>query len=1079
MESCPHTTMSLPIPGDFVALRARRWLVERAEWVGDRLPVVDLACLDDDAQGEPLQVLWDAEIAAAIAADDFWTTLGADGTDDAEVFAAFLRTLKWRTANAADRTLFQAPFRAGIRLEDYQLAPLAKGLQLPRVNLLIADDVGLGKTIEAGLVLRELLLRRRIDFIVVAAPPSMTIQWQDELEAKFGLTFQIVDREQLAQLRRTRGFGVNPWSTGSRFIISHRLLTDETYTAGLRMRLGEFRARSLLILDEAHHAAPASGSRYAVDSQFTRAMREIVQRFEHRLFLSATPHNGHSNSFSSLLEMLDPQRFTRGVEVRPGDLDPVMVRRLKADLRTLGKSFPERVIEPIALDGLPPETPELKLAAMLADYQELRERRLATLPASAAGQGRLVFSGLQQRLLSSVAAFAKTLALHRQTLERLRTEQATAVEEAAASFATEATLVDEDVADQEEQRLEAQLDAEDAAAVAEATLIGMQGFELQALEREVAAVQAMLEVATAAAGRGDARTNWLVRWIRANCLDGNRWNDRRLIVFTEYEDTRRWLERRLREGLAGTDRVIERIGVFSGATGSDRREAIKQAFNADPAEEPLRILICTDAAREGINLQTRCFDLLHLDLPWNPARLEQRNGRIDRKLQPAKQVFCRYFRYAQRPEDIVLEALVRKTETIERQLGSFGRVIAERVSTRLTSSGIRRGAAKDLASAIDREDDQELRGRVLAEMDPDSDRRLGRVKEEIDQLRRQLERSQKAVGVDHDQLRHVVGTALARATFDLPAAEAEPVGPVPTFLIDPHHPAFARDASWQDAFDDLRERKRRRGERPNQWRRDTPLRRIAFEPPILPDERNADHVVQVHLEHRLVRRLLGRFLSQGFQSGLNRVTVITGPGAQPRIVLIGRIALYGPGAARLHEEILPVTAIWRESERGMKPLRPLGERGEETTMDQLEDALTRGQKPSAAVVERVLSFVRQDVEDLLPTLQHRAETAVSKAAAMLADRGREEAKSLTDLLTQQRRRIQQTEASYDDRQTELDFKEELERRQRRADRRAWLERLERLERELKTEPARVEEAYTIKARRLEPVGLVYLWPVTG
>ena len=260
----------------------------------------------------------DAEIAAEVAADDSWTALGADGSDDAEVFAAFLRTLKWRTASAADRTLFQAPFRAGIRLEDYQLAPLAKGLQLPRVNLLIADDVGLGKTIEAGLVLRELLLRRRIDFIVVAAPPSMTLQWQDELEAKFGLTFQIVDRERLAQLRRTRGFGVNPWSTGSRFIVSHRLLTDETYTAGLRMRLGEFRARSMLILDEAHHAAPASGSRYAVDSQFTRAMREIVQRFEHRLFLSATPHNGHSNSFSSLLEMLDPQRFTRGVEVASG-----------------------------------------------------------------------------------------------------------------------------------------------------------------------------------------------------------------------------------------------------------------------------------------------------------------------------------------------------------------------------------------------------------------------------------------------------------------------------------------------------------------------------------------------------------------------------------------------------------------------------------------------------------------------------------------------------------------------------------------------------------------------------------------
>ena len=117
--------------------------------------------------------------------EDPWAQIGRDGTDDAALFAAFLRTLKWRTATAADKNLFQAPFRAGIRLDAYQLSPLEKALRLPRVNLLIADDVGLGKTVEAGLVLRELLLRRRIDFVVVAAPPSMTLQWQDEMEAKF------------------------------------------------------------------------------------------------------------------------------------------------------------------------------------------------------------------------------------------------------------------------------------------------------------------------------------------------------------------------------------------------------------------------------------------------------------------------------------------------------------------------------------------------------------------------------------------------------------------------------------------------------------------------------------------------------------------------------------------------------------------------------------------------------------------------------------------------------------------------------------------------------------------------------
>jgi hypothetical protein len=163
--------------GDFVEVCGRPWLVESIDDKGEGLSALKLSCISDDAQGEALEVAWDAEIGARRLEDDFWSRLERDGTDDPVVFAAYLRTLKWHTATAADRELLQAPFRAGIRLEAYQLLPLRKALRLPRVNLLIADDVGLGKTIEAGLILRELLLRRRIDFTVVAAPPPMTLQW--------------------------------------------------------------------------------------------------------------------------------------------------------------------------------------------------------------------------------------------------------------------------------------------------------------------------------------------------------------------------------------------------------------------------------------------------------------------------------------------------------------------------------------------------------------------------------------------------------------------------------------------------------------------------------------------------------------------------------------------------------------------------------------------------------------------------------------------------------------------------------------------------------------------------------------
>ena len=115
-----------------------------------------------------------------------------------------------------------------------------QALLLPRVNLFIADDVGLGKTIEAGLIVRELLMRQKVRRVVVACPASVVLQWRDELESRFGLTFVVFDRDYIARRRRERGYGVNPWTTHSRFIISHSLLRDETYAGTLRDWLGSF-----------------------------------------------------------------------------------------------------------------------------------------------------------------------------------------------------------------------------------------------------------------------------------------------------------------------------------------------------------------------------------------------------------------------------------------------------------------------------------------------------------------------------------------------------------------------------------------------------------------------------------------------------------------------------------------------------------------------------------------------------------------------------------------------------------------------------------------------------------------------
>jgi SNF2 family DNA or RNA helicase len=324
------TTSEKPSPGKIARVRQRLYLVEGT--VSPPHPqdctLVRLSCVDDDAQGQQLEVLWEKEVDSEVITGEAWDAIAKRGFDDRQLFASYLHTLRWNCVTSTDPKLFQSPFRAGIHLDAYQLEPLRKALLLPRVNLFIADDVGLGKTIEAGLIARELLLRKKVREIVVSCPPSMLLQWQDELETRFGLVFEILDKDYMKWIRRERGFEVNPWGTHSRFLVSHRLLIDEAYTGPLRDWLGTFRPGTLLILDEAHHAAPSSGQKYAIDSQITRAARDLAPRFEHRLFLSATPHNGHSNSFSALLEILDPQRFCRGVPVKQKMLDDTMVRRL-------------------------------------------------------------------------------------------------------------------------------------------------------------------------------------------------------------------------------------------------------------------------------------------------------------------------------------------------------------------------------------------------------------------------------------------------------------------------------------------------------------------------------------------------------------------------------------------------------------------------------------------------------------------------------------------------------------------------------------------------------------------------------
>jgi len=329
--------------------------------------------------------------------------------------------VRWGASSSADARRLLAPFQSGIKIEAYQLDPLARAIRMPRVSLLVADDVGLGKTIEAGLVAQELVLRHRARRILVVAPADLLVQWRDEMRDKFGLEFRIVDSDLVKRLRREHGIHANPWMHYPRLITSVDYLKRERPLRRFRETLpGPDEPRyprryDLLIVDEAHNVAPSGRGRYATDSLRTAAMRELVPHFEHRLFLTATPHNGYDESFTALLELLDDQRFARAVTPSREALRQVMVRRLKSELEgdfDGAPRFAVRKLVPIELD-YPAE--ERQAHADLQRYTEVRTAAAADRREEFATQ--FVLKLLKKRLLSSPAAFARTLAKHRATVE--------------------------------------------------------------------------------------------------------------------------------------------------------------------------------------------------------------------------------------------------------------------------------------------------------------------------------------------------------------------------------------------------------------------------------------------------------------------------------------------------------------------------------------------------------------------------------------------------------------------------------------------------------------------------------------
>lgn len=929
-----NSTPPVPEPGQVVEVRGATWAVAdvRAQGLG-RSPadealattnhVVSLQSLDEDRLGAELSVVWELEVGHTVAPDQgLPEAITTDGFDDPNRLAAFVDAVRWGAVTSADSNSFQAPFRSGANVEAYQLEPLRRALQSPRTNLLLADDVGLGKTIEAGLVIQELLLRHRARSVVIVCPPSLSLKWQDEMLEKFGLEFVIINSALISEVRRTHGLNANPFQLFPRVIVSmawlptlraQRLLRSVYAQVGDVQSARRF-AFDMLVVDEAHHVAPSSpsavgGSRgYAVDSQRTTATRDLAKVCEHRLFLSATPHNGHPESFTALLEMIDNRRFSRGATIDEKALADVTVRRLKTDLPD--KKFLPRQIKAI------PFTPS-------DDEHEAFESLTSILERSARlnGQrrsGDIVSMLLKKRFLSSPWAFATTMSLYD---EAAATGRLPDLDEADDYYSE---VLGSDQSDEEE----GYADQPEFSALRQS-----KGSDplVSASPQQVSKL--------AAWGQGyehkpDSRLTALISFLNAVCRpDGTTWTNERVVIFTEYATTLEWIVGALEQ--RGYGAVLDTI---RGSTPAEDREQTRARFNAHPSNEPIRVLVATDSAGEGIDLQAHCHRLVNFDIPFNPSRLEQRIGRIDRYGQvhtPEIYHFAPDKTSTRYSADMdFMRRIAEKVGAIAQDLGSVNQVIDAEVQNHFSRIKVATPKAAPL-------DGNAVIGRALAGS-AELNRRLS-------ELSRTYSERKEAMHLTPENTRRVVDTALALTAQPL----LVPVGDEDTDAEVFEVPALG--SSWQPALRGLDTRLQ-----PGQWRP------ITFDD----GESARTDIVHVHLGHALLQKSARILRSSLFSadSAMNRVTAVVVPDIdQSCVAAVSRLVLVGRGGVRLHEEVF------------LTGIRVKGQAMAETKVEALLERTLDGQDLMLAD-ESTRSRLAQEWQADDSRLRSRLLTAMSKRA---------------------------------------------------------------------------------------------------
>ena len=480
---------------------------------------------------------------------------------------------------------------------------------LPRqpLRFVLADDPGAGKTIMAGLYIRELLMRADARRILIVAPGSLVEQWRDELYEKFGREFRIFSKD----LESASPSG-NPFEDHDHLIVRLDQMS-RAEDAQDKLCLASW---DLVVFDEAHKLSAYFYGREIQRTKRFNFAEKIGQHTRHLLLMTATPHNGKEEDFQLFLSLLDSDRFCGKFRdgVHQIDSSDLMRRMVKEEMVKFDNThlFPERKAYTVNYEL---SDIEAALYESVTDYVKTEMGKADQLDGSRKGAVGFALASLQRRLASSPEAIFQSIKRRRERLERRVRDEKLGIrgQQFLAETLSEVPEDDDDLDAEEQENLETTLVDQATTARSVAELEG-EIVILQGLERQAKAV-----VVSGQDRKWDELSGILQNNPSMHDTNGRQ---RKLIIFSEHRDTLNYLHQKIAGVLGSTDAII----TIHGGTHRDERRRLQELFRSDP---DVRILVATDAAGEGVNLQNANL-MVNYDLPWNPNRLEQRFGRIHR-----------------------------------------------------------------------------------------------------------------------------------------------------------------------------------------------------------------------------------------------------------------------------------------------------------------------------------------------------------------------------------------------------------------------------------------------------------------